>query len=59
VLTPGNLVAAAGTEDWATVEDFAEATVLVALADPAVMTGQVLWSDDVLHPELGRRGWLR
>ena len=59
VLTPGNLVAAAGTEDWASAEDFAEATVLVALADPAVMTGQILWSDDVLHPERGRRGWLR
>ena len=29
------------------------------LADPAVMTGQILWSDDVLHPELGTRGWLR
>jgi NAD(P)-dependent dehydrogenase (short-subunit alcohol dehydrogenase family) len=59
VLTPGNLVAAAGTEDWASAEDFAEATVLVALADPAVTTGQILWSDDVLHPELGPRGWLR
>lgn len=59
VLTPGNLVAAAGTEDWASAEDFAEATVLVALANPAVMTGQILWSDDVLHPERGRRGWLR
>jgi NAD(P)-dependent dehydrogenase (short-subunit alcohol dehydrogenase family) len=59
VLTPGNLVAAAGTEDWASADDFAEATVLVALADPVVMTGQILWSDDVLHPELGRRGWLR
>jgi 7-alpha-hydroxysteroid dehydrogenase len=59
VLTPGNLVAAAGTEDWASAEDFAEATVLVALADPAVVTGRILWSDDVLHPELGRRGWLR
>ena len=23
------------------------------------MTGQILWSDDVLHPELGTRGWLR
>jgi NAD(P)-dependent dehydrogenase (short-subunit alcohol dehydrogenase family) len=59
VLTPGNLVAAAGTEDWASADDFAEATVRVALADPAVTTGQILWSDDVLHPELGRRGWLR
>jgi 7-alpha-hydroxysteroid dehydrogenase len=59
VLTPGNLVAAAGTEDWASADDFAEATVRVALADPSVTTGQILWSDDVLHPELGRRGWLR
>jgi 7-alpha-hydroxysteroid dehydrogenase len=59
VITPGNLVAAAGEENWASPEDFAEATIRVALADPAVMTGQLLWSDDVLHPELGRRGWLR
>jgi NAD(P)-dependent dehydrogenase (short-subunit alcohol dehydrogenase family) len=59
VLTPGNLVAAAGEDDWASAEDFAEATVQVALADPAVTTGRVLWSEDVLHPELGERGWLR
>lgn len=59
VITPGNLVAALGEEDWASPEDFAEATVLVALANPEVMTGQLLWSEDVLHPELGRRGWLR
>jgi NAD(P)-dependent dehydrogenase (short-subunit alcohol dehydrogenase family) len=59
VLTPGNLVAAAGEENWADADDFAEATLRVALADPAVMTGQILWSEDVLHPELGTRGWLR
>ncbi len=59
VITPGNLVAAAGETDWASPEEFAEATVRVALADPATTTGQLLWSDDVLHPELGRRGWLR
>jgi NAD(P)-dependent dehydrogenase (short-subunit alcohol dehydrogenase family) len=59
VLTPGNLWAAAGTEDWASADDFAEATVRLALADPAVTTGTVSWSEDVLHPELGRRGWLR
>ncbi|HEY2332624.1 MAG TPA: SDR family NAD(P)-dependent oxidoreductase [Acidimicrobiales bacterium] len=58
VITPGNLVAAAGITDWASPEDFAEATVRVVLADPAVMTGQILWSEDVLHPELGRRGWM-
>jgi NAD(P)-dependent dehydrogenase (short-subunit alcohol dehydrogenase family) len=59
VLTPGNLVAAAGETDWATQEDFAEATLRVALVDPEVVNGQLLWSDDVLHPEHGRRGWLR
>ena len=59
VLTPGNLVAAVGEENWADADDFAEATIRVALADPAVMTGQILWSEDVLHPELGTRGWLR
>ena len=59
VLTPGNLVAAAGERNWASAEEFAEATLRVATADPAVMTGQILWSDDVLHPELGTRGWLR
>ncbi|MCM3923542.1 SDR family oxidoreductase, partial [Frankia sp. AiPs1] len=59
VITPGNLVAAAGETDWASPEEFAEATVLVALADPATTNGQLLWSDDVLRPGLGRRGWLR
>lgn len=59
VITPGNLVAASGETDWASPEDFAEATVRLALADPETTTGQILWSDDVLHPELGRRGWLR
>jgi NAD(P)-dependent dehydrogenase (short-subunit alcohol dehydrogenase family) len=58
VITPGNLVAAPGTTEWASPEDFAEATVRLALATPDVMTGVVAWSDDVLHPELGRRGWL-
>ncbi len=59
VITPGNIVAAAGETNWANPADFAEATLRVALADPAETNGQLLWSDDVLHPELGRRGWLR
>jgi NAD(P)-dependent dehydrogenase (short-subunit alcohol dehydrogenase family) len=59
VLTPGNLVAYQGDEDWASADDFAEATLRLALADPSVTTGQILWSEDVLHPELGTRGWLR
>jgi NAD(P)-dependent dehydrogenase (short-subunit alcohol dehydrogenase family) len=59
VITPGNLVAAAGETNWADPEDFAEAVVRTVLVDPSVTNGQLLWSDDVLHPELGRRGWLR
>jgi NAD(P)-dependent dehydrogenase (short-subunit alcohol dehydrogenase family) len=59
VITPGNLYAAAGETDWASPEDFAEATIRVALADADTTTGQLLWDADVLHPELGRRGWLR
>ncbi len=58
VLTPGNRIAYSG-DDFASVDDFAEATLQVALADPTVMTGRILWSEDVLHPELGTRGWLR
>jgi NAD(P)-dependent dehydrogenase (short-subunit alcohol dehydrogenase family) len=58
VLTPGNRIAYQG-DDFAGVDDFAEATLQVALADPTVTTGQILWSEDVLHPELGTRGWLR
>ncbi len=58
VFTPGNLVVVPDTVDWASPEDFAEATVQLALATPDTRTGQVLWSDDVLHPELGKRGWL-
>jgi 7-alpha-hydroxysteroid dehydrogenase len=59
VITPGNLVAAAGETNWASPQEFAEATLRVALADPKKVNGQLLWSDDVLHPELGPRGWLR
>jgi NAD(P)-dependent dehydrogenase (short-subunit alcohol dehydrogenase family) len=59
VLTPGNAVAMARETEWASPEDFAEATIRVAVASPREMTGQLLWSDDMLHPEQGRRGWLR
>ena len=55
---PGNLYAGAGDIDYASPERFAEATLQVALADATVTTGQLLWSEDVLEPELGQRGWL-
>ena len=59
VITPGNLYASAGETQWASPDDFAEATVRVALADAATTTGRLLWDADVLHPEAGERGWLR
>jgi hypothetical protein len=59
IMTPGNLYAMAGNTDWASPEDFAEATIRVALMKADTTTGQLLWDADVLHPELGRRGWLR
>ncbi len=37
---------------------FAEATIRLALADPTVCTGRLLYHEDVLHPENGQRGWL-
>jgi 7-alpha-hydroxysteroid dehydrogenase len=58
VLSPGNLYAGAGDIDYASPERFAEATLQVALADATVTAGQLLWSEDVLEPELGSRGWL-
>ena len=59
VITPGNLYAYAHETDWASPDDFAEAAVRVALLDADEVTGQLLWDADVLHPELGHRGWLR
>jgi 7-alpha-hydroxysteroid dehydrogenase len=58
VLSPGNLYAGAGDIDYASPERFAEATLQVALADATMTTGQLLWSEDVLQPELDSRGWL-
>jgi 7-alpha-hydroxysteroid dehydrogenase len=58
VISPGNLQASPNTTDWGSPEEFAEATLLVALADVAEMTGQVLYHEDVLHPTQPPRGWI-
>jgi len=58
IITPGNLYAMPEGTEWASPEDFAEATIQTLLADPNVTTGRLLWDQDVLHPELGTRGWL-
>jgi NAD(P)-dependent dehydrogenase (short-subunit alcohol dehydrogenase family) len=58
VLSPGNLYAAPNVKNWASPDDFAEAVVRLAVVPPEHMTGWIVYDEDVLHPELGRRGWL-
>jgi 7-alpha-hydroxysteroid dehydrogenase len=55
--TPGLRAVAPDLVDADDVGPFAEAVVRLAAAD-ASTTGLVIYHEDVLHPELGRRGWL-
>ncbi len=57
IATPGLAWMGADHGELVSAESFAEAAVRLILAGPAT-TGQVVHSEDVLHPELGRRGWL-
>lgn len=59
VRTPG-LTATSGGREMAEIsmESFVEATIRLAVTSPEETSGIVAWSEDVLHPELGRRGWL-
>jgi NAD(P)-dependent dehydrogenase (short-subunit alcohol dehydrogenase family) len=57
ILTPGTMYSMPEGTEWASPEDFAEATIRVALMNADEVTGQLLWDQDVLHPELGKRGW--
>jgi NAD(P)-dependent dehydrogenase (short-subunit alcohol dehydrogenase family) len=58
VPTPSMLDAVPELNEFVTSESFAEATLHLASCNPAVYNGQALYSEDVLHPELGTRGWL-
>jgi 7-alpha-hydroxysteroid dehydrogenase len=58
IITPGLAVLQNDFAETSTEEEFAEATIRLCLADPAVTAGMIAFHDDVLHPELGRRGWL-
>ena len=57
VRTPGVEYFAPGL-DAEEPDRFAAATLALLRRPVAEGTGQVLYSEDVLHPELGRRGWL-
>jgi NAD(P)-dependent dehydrogenase (short-subunit alcohol dehydrogenase family) len=62
-LLPSVPVATPGLE-WVGVTDaqpparFAEAVVRLADVDPESTNGEILYSEDVLEPAVGRRGWL-
>ena len=58
VATPGLRATSADVDEEMPVADFCEAALRVLTASPGRTTGQILYSHDVLHPELGRRGWL-
>ena len=55
VVTPGLVWVGGDVGPTATPESFAEAAVRLATADPCQMSGQIWHSEDLLHPELGRR----
>lgn len=58
--TPGSdsLLPEGTISAWGDIGEFAEAAVRLAMTTPDMRTGQLLFHDDVLHPELGRRNWL-
>jgi hypothetical protein len=58
VPTPGLTWTGGEAGPTLSAESFAEAAVRLAAADPCQMSGQIWHSEDLLHPELGRRGWL-
>ena len=58
VATPGLEVTSPGTGGQLPIADFCAAALRLLAAPAAQVTGQVAYSEDVLHPELGRCGWL-
>ena len=58
VPTPSMLDVAPQLNDYVTEQSFAEAALRLVTCDPTEVNGMTLYSEDVLHPELGTRGWL-
>jgi NAD(P)-dependent dehydrogenase (short-subunit alcohol dehydrogenase family) len=58
VATPGLAVTAPGMDASLPMADFCAAALRLLAAPASQLTGRVAYSEDVLHPELGRRGWL-
>jgi len=58
VATPGLEVTSPGMGGQLPMADFCAAALRLLAAPASQLTGRVAYSEDVLHPELGRRGWL-
>ena len=58
VATPGLEVTSPGMGGQLPMADFCAAALRLLAAPAAQLTGHVAYSEDVLHPELGLRGWL-
>jgi 7-alpha-hydroxysteroid dehydrogenase len=58
VATPGLLYQSPNLRELVSMESFCEAAIRLICSDPDEVAGSVAYSEDVLHPEQGRRGWL-
>lgn len=58
VATPGLFYQAGHLPDQIPMSSFTEAALRLLSAPSQEVTGRVEYSEDVLHPERGRRGWL-
>jgi NAD(P)-dependent dehydrogenase (short-subunit alcohol dehydrogenase family) len=58
VATPGMLYQVDHLAEEVSMESFCEAAIQLLSSSPQQTTGYIAYSEDVLHPELGRRGWL-
>jgi 7-alpha-hydroxysteroid dehydrogenase len=58
VATPGMMFQTAALSEEVSLESFCEAALRLLCTPAAQATGMIAYSEDVLHPELGRRGWL-
>ena len=58
IATPGLLALNSEFGPAGSAEEFAEATKRLCLVDPASCTGQIMYHEDVLHPDRPPRGWV-
>jgi hypothetical protein len=58
VATPGMLYQTPQLTEEVSIESFCEAAIQFLTTPPQQTTGYIAYSEDILYPELGRRGWI-